>query len=99
MTPGTTTTIIPVHGSTGAITTLGTTEDTAGVTVMIPGTTTAGTADGMGVSTILGTIAHGIPDSMTHTTITCTRTTADGTADGGLILEESIIGHIMEEDL
>ena len=64
-----TTTTIQVRGVTEAITTRGTTTDTAGTTAMTHGTTTAGTEDGMEVS-------------MTHTTPTCTRITADGTEDG-----------------
>ena len=103
---GTTTPIIQALGTTGAITTLGTTEDTAGVTATIHGTTTAGTADGTEGSTgdgtegstTHGTTAHGILDSMTHTTITCTHTTVDGMADGVRTLEESTTGHIMAED-
>lgn len=81
---GITATIIQALGSIGAIMTLG--------------TITAGTADGTEVSTTRGTIAHGIPASMTHTIITCIHTTADGTVDGVLILEESTIDRIMAED-
>lgn len=95
---GITATIIQALGSIGAIMIPGTTEDTAGATTMTLGTITAGTADGTEVSTTRGTTAHGIPASMTHTIITCIHTTADGTVDGVLILEESTIDRIMAED-
>lgn len=92
-----TTTTIQVRGVTEAITTRGTTTDTAGTTAMTHGTTTAGTEDGMEVSMTRGTIAHGIRDSTILTTPTCTHITVDGTEDGAHTSEAYItIPHMQE---
>lgn len=78
-----TTTTIQVLGATWAITTRGTTTDSVGTTAMILGTT----ATGMGVF---------MEGSMTHTTLTCTRITADGTEDGRHTSEAYITIHHMQ---
>ena len=82
-----TTTTIQVLGTTWAITTRGTTTDTVGTTAMILGTTATGMEVGMGVF---------MEGSMTHTTLTCTRITADGTEDGRHTSEAYITIHHMQ---
>ena len=78
----------------------GTMADIAGTTATTLGTTADTTTHGITAgSMILGTIAPGIRDFMTHTITTCIHITADGTEDGVLTTEASTTDRHTQEDI